>query len=221
MQKVIGRYGEAKFRETYQNYYRKWKFGKPKHTYYVRNRRAQHKILDTYDEYILSNLGPGKTITYDAAGYYLDGIVDNLTVIELQAIVRSWYPQAYIDTGPESVLDLYNQADNFIVINTIRLRWKTFDEYTEYWKTQRRFLKPGAQIFFSFRDIFIFHNRLKYNFSDLLQEWIKSMEQHGFYLTRLKHDLIKIDDSMTDLNALPEIEDMVNGNIKIHWRYNP
>ena len=221
MQKVIGKYNEAKFRETYQNYYRKWKFGKPKHTYYVRNRRRDHKILDSYDEYILNNLNVGKTITYDAAGYYLDGIVNNLVVIELQSIVKSWYPQAYIDTGSESVLDLYNQADNFIVNNTIKLRWKTFDEYTEYWKFQRRFLKIGANVFFSFRDIFVFHNRLKYNFSQLLLNWINVMQQHGFELVRLKHDLILVTDHLTNLADIPEIEDMVNGNIKIHWKYNP
>jgi hypothetical protein len=35
----------------------------------------------------------------------------------------------------------------------------------------------------------------------------------------LQHDLIAIDDSITDLASLPEISDMINGNIKIHWTY--
>jgi hypothetical protein len=221
MQKVIGRYDEAKFKDTYQNHYRRWKFGKPKHTYYVRNRHAKNKILDMYDCYILENLVPGETVTYDSAGYYLDGIVDNLSVIELNPIVKSWYPDAYIDTGEESVKSLYCQADNFIVNNTIKLRWKTFDQYTNYWKHQIKFLKPGSQIFWSFRDIFVFHNRLKYNFSDLLKNWLRSMEQHGFYVINLSHSMIKINDTMITLADLPEIEDMVNGNVKVHWQYQP
>jgi hypothetical protein len=221
MQKVIGRYSEAKFRDNFQNHYRRWKFGKPKHMYYVRNRRATNKVLDLYDQYLLENIKPGSTYTYDAAGYYLAGFIDNLTVVEVNPIVTRWFPTAVVDTGPDSVQHLYNQADNFIVNNTIKLRWKTFEEYTEYWKFQRRFLRPGANVFFSFRDIFVFHNRLKYNFSQLLGEWIDQMRQYGFELVRLKHDLIPITDEITELSKVLEIEDMVNGNVKIHWRYNP
>jgi len=221
MQKVIGRYIEAKFRDNFQNHYRRWKFGKPKHMYYVRNRRAAHKVLDLYDQYLLENVKPGQTYTYDAAGYYLDGFIENLTVIEVNPIVTRWFPNAVVDTGEDSVKHLYNQADNFIVNNTIKLRWKTLDEYTEYWKFQRRFLKPGANVFFSFRDIFVFHNRLKYNFSQLLVEWINMMQQHGFELVRLKHDLIPVTDHLTELADIPEVADMINGNIKIHWKYNP
>jgi hypothetical protein len=221
MQKVIGRYTEAKFRDTFPNHYKLWKFGKPKHMYYVRNRRAKEKTLDLYDQYMLEHLNLGHTITYDAAGYYLDGIVNFLSVVELNPVVKRWYPQAIIDNGSESVEHLLESADNFIVNNTIRLRWKTFADYTEYWKTQRRFLKPGAQVFFSFRDIFIFHNRLKYNFSQLLAEWLPTMEQYGYKLVRLEHKLIAIDDTLTNLNDLPEVEDMINGNVKIHWEYQP
>ena len=221
MQKVIGRYGEATFKNNFQNHYRRWKFGKPKHMYYVRNRKSTQKVLDLYDQYILENINSGNTYIYDAAGYYLDGFIKNLTVIEVNTIVTNWFPSVIIDTGEKSVQQLYNQADNFIVNNTIKLRWKTLDEYTEYWKFQRRFLTPGANVFFSFRDIFVFHNRLKYNFSQLLSEWIDMMQQHGFKLVKLKNDLIPVTDYHTNLVDIPEIEDMVNGNIKIHWKYNP
>lgn len=135
--------------------------------------------------------------------------------------MKHWYPTAVIDTGSESVEHLSESADNFIVNNTIKLRWKTFADYTEYWKTQRRFLKPGAQVFFSFRDIFIFHNRLKHNFSQLLADWLPTMEQYGYKLVRLDHKLIAINDALSELKDLPEVDDMVNGNIKIHWVYQP
>jgi len=219
MPKIINSYTDGPFIESYRNLYCRWKFGKPKHNYYVRNRRADTITLDQYDQYILSNLVPGRTITYDTAGYYLHDVIQDLAVVELDPIVLNWYPTAQIDTGTDSVAHLYGTASNFIVNNTIPLRWKTFDDYTRYWLHQRRFFQQPTDIFFSFRDIFVFHNRLKYHFSHLLNTWLETMEQHGFELIRLKHDLIKIDSHMTVLESMPEISDMVNGNVKIHWRY--
>ena len=55
MQKVIGRYSEATFIESYRNRYTRWKFGKPKHNYYVKNRRSDVKVFDYYDKYIIDN----------------------------------------------------------------------------------------------------------------------------------------------------------------------
>jgi hypothetical protein len=219
MQKVIDCYGDATMFQSFTQDYRIWKFGKPKHTYYMRNRKSDTLVFDMYDQYILENLQQGHTVIYDSAGYYLDSVVPDLKIIELRPIAQQIYPKVILDTGPQSVEHLYNTADNFIVNNTIQLRWRTFDDYTAYWKNQTRFLRPGAQIFFSFRDIFIFHNRLKYNFSDLLHDWLEQLTQYGFKLNRLQHDLIAIDDSITDLASLPEISDMINGNIKIHWTY--
>jgi len=187
----------------------------------MRNRKSDVLTFDQYDKYIIENLKPGKTIIYDSAGYYLDSVVDDLVMVELNPTAKQIYPKVIIDTGPESVTQHYHQADNFIVINTIQLRWKTFEEYTEYWKFQTRFLKPGAQIFFSFRDIFIFHNRLKYRLSELVVEWLEQMKPHGFTLNNLDHKLIEIDDTLVDLSHLPEVADMINGNIKIHWTYSP
>jgi hypothetical protein len=219
MPKVIDCYADGEFRANYRNRYTRWKFGKPKHNYYVKNRRAPIKILDLYDQYILENLNPGTTMAFDCAGYYLDGLVDDLCVVDLDPIVLSWYPQAHIYTDEKSVVELYHSADNFIVINTIKLRWKTFDAYTDFWCRARRFLRNGCQVFFSYRDIFIFHNRLKYNFSELSQQWLLTMEQHGFYVNKYQYEPISVTSEMHDLSQIPEINDMVNGNVKIHWQY--
>jgi hypothetical protein len=221
MQKVIGRYNDATLKGSFIQRYRLWKFGKPKHNYYMRNRKSSVLTFDQYDKYIIENLKPGKTIIYDSAGYYLDEAVDDLVIIELNPTAKKIYPKVLLDTGPDSVKQHYYQADNFIVNNTIQLRWKTFEDYTRYWKFQTRFLKPGAQIFFSFRDIFIFHNRLKYHLSELVVEWLEQMTAHGFVLNNLDHKLIAIDDTLVDLSHLPEVADMINGNIKIHWTYTP
>lgn len=219
MQKIIGRYSDATFRNTYRNLYTKWKFGKPKHIYYIKNRRSSDKILDHYDKYLLENFKAGRTIAFDCAGYYLDGLVNDLIVVDLDPIVLSWYPQAQIYTNEESVQHLYSTADNFIVNNTIKLRWKTLDEHREFWKNSRRFLQNGCQVFFSYRDIFIFHNRLKYNFSELLNNWLTTMEEYGFYVKNYSYDPIKVTAEMKDIEIIPEINDMVNGNVKIHWEY--
>lgn len=221
MQKIIGRYNDATLNGSFTQRYRLWKFGKPKHNYYMRNRKSDVLIFDQYDKYIIENLKPGKTVIYDSAGYYLDEVVDDLVMVELNPVAQKIYPTVLLDTGPESVKQHYHQADNFIVNNTIQLRWKTFDDYTAYWKFQTRFFKPGTQIFFSFRDIFIFHNRLKYHLSELVVEWLEHMKTYGFVLNRLDHKLIAIDDTLVELAHLPEVADMINGNVKIHWTYQP
>ena len=221
MSKIINCYADAKFVDTFRNRYTRLKFGKPKHQYYLMNRRSDVMLLDEYDRYILQNKKPGNTIVYDTAGYYLDGAIDNLTVVELQPVVLHWYPTAIIDTGPDSVDHLYGTADNFIVINTIQVRWRSFDYIRDYWRYQSRFLRPGCQIFWGFRSIYILHNKLRYHFSDILADWLQEMEQYGFYLVGYTHDLIPIDATLTDLATMPEIDDPINGNVKVHWEYRP
>lgn len=221
MQKVISSYYDAEARTNFRKLYHQWCMSKPKHAYYVKNRKKANNnlVFDEYDHYILGNLKTGKTLIYDSAGYYLDQVIDDLVVVELNPIVSKWYPSAIISDINDPLVSLHKSADNFIINNTIKLRWKTFDEYTVIWQNLAKFLKPDANIFFSFRDIFIFHNRLKYNFSDLLNDWLIIMESYGFELINLNHELISIDNSMTEYQNLPEISDMNNGNIKIHWKY--
>lgn len=219
MSKIIDCYADGGFIPSYRNRYTRWKFGKPKHNYYVKNRRSQIKVLDLWDQYILSNAKSGCTIAFDCAGYYLDGVIDDLVVVDLDPIILSWFPRGRIYSGEQSVQDLYHTADNFIINNTIKLRWKTFDQYTEFWQDAIRFMRPDCEIFFSFRDIFIFHNRLKYNFSDLLRDWLQTMTKHGFNCKKYTYDIVPVTPCLTALQDIPEIDDMVNGNIKIHWQY--
>jgi len=219
VQKIIRCYAEGGFVPTFRNQYTRWKFGKPKHIYYVKNRRRDVKILDTYDRYILDNLRPGTTLVFDSAGYYLDGIVPNLQVVDLDPVVLTWYPQARIMTSEESIQDLYRSADNFVTMNTIKLRFKTWDFYEQYWAKQSRFMRDGCQVFFAFRDIFMNFNKLKYSFESRLQAWLHAMQQHGYHVRHYSYDPIPVTEHMTELTEIPEIDDMVNGNVKIHWEY--
>jgi hypothetical protein len=219
MPKVIDCYADGPWVDSYRNNYIKWKFGKPKHRYYVNNRRATVKKFDPWDQYVVDHCGTGHTIAWDSAGYYLDGIIPNLTVVDLEPVVQSWYPQARIYTDEGTVEDLYHSADNFMINNTVRLRWRTFDYLTNFWQNTARFFRPECQVFFSFRDIFIFHNRLKYHFSDLLEQWIDRMTPLGFDPVRVSYEKIPVTSDITEIAQVPEIDDMVNGNIKIHWQY--
>ena len=47
------------------------------------------------------------------------------------------------------------------------------------------------------------------------------MEDNGFKLINLSHTLINTTDQMQDYTHLQEIDDLINGNIKIHWEYQP
>ena len=225
---------DATFNATFRNLYTKFKFGKPKHHYYVRNRRSSTMILDEYDRYIIEHLIPGTTIAYDSVGYYLDGAIDNLVVIDRYDFIKKWYPKVVIDPiaaklpatynsaeEEDSVRPYYGTADNFIVINTIRARWEPIDYVTKYWQYQSRFLKPGCQVFFSFRSHGVKYNKLKYNFEHILNPWLDEMSTHGFKLIRKQYDKIQIDETMTVLEHLPEVKDTINGNVKVHWEYRP
>ena len=54
-----------------------------------------------------------------------------------------------------------------------------------------------------------------------MHNWLDEMKSYGFVLNNLDHKLIEIDDTLVELSHLPEVADMINGNIKIHWTYNP
>jgi hypothetical protein len=223
MQKVISCYADGPIIPSFRNQYTMLKFGKPKHRYYLRNRYSNEIVLDQYDKYLIENCQPGHTIYYDSSGYYMAGVLDNLTVVELKPIVLKWYPEALIDDGSNdsAIQALHGTADNFIINNTIRLRYRTFEYYTNYWRHQTRFFKPGAQVFYSFRDIFIHHNKLKHPFSQVLQNWLTEMDTHGFKLVNCVREIIPITADMTELHIIPEVTDMVNGNVKLHWEYRP
>jgi hypothetical protein len=220
MQKLIDNYIDGTFIESFSNYYRVYRAGHPKHRYWLANRRKDIIKLDLYDQYILENLIPGTTMSYDNSGYYLSDVIENLIIIEKEPVVLKWAPQCIIDTGEDSMKNYHGQIDNLIVMLPRELRWTTIDYWTTWWIQQAKYLKSDSQIFFSFRENRLIRNRLKNKLSEVMDDWLQEMKQHGFKLKHYSYDPCPVDDSIINLKQVPEITDPVNGNLKIHWEYN-
>jgi len=220
MQKIINNYVDATFVDTWRNRYMRYRAGHPKHRYYLNNRKQPIAKLDLWDEYILKNLQPGKTIAWDASGYYLQDFVQDLVVVEKYPIVLDWAPDCIIDTDVSAMLKLKGSADNLIFVNINELRWKDINYWTTWWIQKAIYLKPNSQIFFSFRENRLLRNRLKESLTGIMSSWLPAMEQHGFYVKHYSYDPCPIDATVHDHRHAPEIVDTVNGNLKIHWEYH-
>jgi len=220
MQKIINNYVDATFVPTWRNRYMRYRAGHPKHRYYLQNRKRDVACLDLWDQYILSNLKPGKTLAWDVSGYYLEDFVKDLVVVEKNPIVLDWAPNCIIDTEEDSMIHLLGAVDNLIIININELRWKTINQWTEWWGRRSVYLKDGAQIFFSFRENRLLRNRLKDLFGDVMHNWLNEMETHGFKLHHYNYNPCPISNAVIDHRHAPEIDDPVNGNLKIHWEYH-
>ena len=211
---------DATFVPTWRNQYMRYRAGHPKHRYYLLNRKRDVACLDLWDQYILDNLKPGKTIAWDASGYYLEDFVKDLVVVEKYPIVLDWAPDCIIDTDTNSMSQLHNSADNLIFVNINELRWKNIEYWTNWWVKKSVYLKPNAQVFFSFRENRLLRNRLKESFTGIMESWLPIMEHHGFEIKHYSYKPCPIESTVTDHRSAPEIVDLVNGNLKIHWEYH-
>jgi len=220
MPTIINNYVDATFVPTWRNQYMRYRAGHPKHRYYLENRRRAVALLDLWDKYILDWLKPGQTLAWDVSGYYLEDFVDDLVVVEKNPIVLDWAPNCIIDTEEDSMIHLLGAVDNLIIININELRWKTIDQWTEWWCRRSAYLRDGAQVFFSFRENRLLRNRLKDSFGDVMNTWLTEMDKHGFKLQYYKYEPCAIGYSTKDHRHAPEIADAVNGNLKIHWEYH-
>lgn len=219
MQKLINHYSDATRKDTWRNQYVAFRAEHPKHMYYLANRRQSEVCLDLYDKYILENLNPGTTMAFDVAGYYLVDVVPNLIVVERMEIAKSWYPSCLVTTDPASLTQFHGKVNNFIVNNSLMLKWKTLDQWTSWWLHNSVLLAPGAQIFCAFRDNRIMRNRLTVNFRRALAHWLGYMERQGFRIIDYSYDPCNVGDDVTDYRSATEIADTTNGNVKIHWQY--
>jgi hypothetical protein len=197
----------------------RYRAGHPKHRYYLENRKRYIAKLDHWDQYMLEHIKPGKTIAWDVSGYYLQDFVKDLVVVEKYPIVLDWAPNCVMDYDENQMIPLLGSADNLIIININELRWKNIDYWTHWWCRRTVYLRPGAQIFFSFRENRLLRNRLKEKFSDIMDSWLPQMETHGFKLKYYNFEAPNISTDITDHRSAPEITDAVNGNLKIHWEY--
>tara|TARA_Y100000310_G_C20633478_1_gene789922 strand:- start:320 stop:1024 length:705 start_codon:yes stop_codon:yes gene_type:complete len=205
--------------------YIRYRVQQVKHSYWLKTRKSKkHIYIDRYDDFILQNLNPGKTCMFGSAGYYLEELIDDLTVVEQHqhSIVKTFYPKVQI-ISHRGEISKNNGAifDNFIVINNQSDQWLTIGELvdthiSEYVKC----MKPGCLFFYSFRDKIMTEsmygggglNRLTVDHEVYFNNFAKYCEE--------KLDLNLLWKSIKFANGDgSENPDTTNGNLKFIFQY--
>jgi hypothetical protein len=188
--------------------YLAYRVGKIKHELWLKSRKTNNVYLTSYDNHILEKLQPGATAIFGSAGYFLEDCIENLTVIETQKIVKSFYPKAVIVKGRDEIGRLFpKKFNNFIVTNNRSDLWVDKDGLCEHIKNYKRSMSDGCLFFYSMRDTqFTPWNRLKINHYEMFIGLAKKIESLGFECVESK-----IDFANGDGNENP---DTTNGNIK-------
>ena len=206
---------------TDRHNYIRYRLGRLKHQMWLNNRKRDHITIDTYDKFIIDNLQEGKTCLFGSAGYYLEDLVKDLTVIEQWPIVKKFYPKAQIIEHRNEIGRLYEKTfDNFVVVNHRNDLWVDLDDLEQHFKDYSVAMKPGCLFFYSFRDTQILFNRFKHNHYDFFLNFAKRLEKSlGLHL--LWHDIkfaVKIKDGEGNYDIM-ENPDTTNGNIKYVFEY--
>lgn len=199
-----------------QNYIR-YRMGRLKHELWLKNRKSRDTVyVDEYDNFIIQQLNPGNTCYFGSAGYYVEDLIDNLTVIEEWPVVKTFYPNAIIIKNRKEIGDLFpNYFNNFVIINNRSDQWYNIEDWKENIKNYTRAMASGCLFFYSFRDTqTVLWNRLKENHYDYFYNFGKSLEEFGLHI--VWHDIqfaVKEKDGAGNYDVL-ENPDTTNGNIK-------
>jgi hypothetical protein len=214
MQNLIEHFDQYPMVNSDRHNYIRYRIGRIKHEYWLRNRKnKEEKLLDSYDNFIIKNLKPGKTCVFGCAGYYLEEWIKDLTVVEQWPIVKKFYPAAHIIKERKDLFAEFGCVfDNFIVTNSRSDHWVNLDGLTQHLKHYSKTIKDGGVLFYSFRDTQIPEwNRLTTNHFDYFLDWAKSIN-NDTELNCVWKD-IKFADR-TDPFRMDENPDTTNGNIK-------
>jgi len=206
---------------TRHNYIR-YRLGRLKHEFWLKNRKNKKKIyVEEYDWFILNNLKSGNTCMFGSAGYYLEELIENLTVVETWNVVKGFYPKAHIVKHRRELEKLFPEKfDNFVVNNNRGDHW-TVNAPTEHMIEYIKTMNDGALLFYSFRDTQTIFNRFVNQYEHFLN-WAKSLEKICD-LHLIWHDIKfaekqKISDDIEfDIMENP---DTSNGNLKFVFQYN-
>jgi hypothetical protein len=203
--------------------YIRYRLGRLKHQLWLVNRKNKTDILlDKHDKFIIDNLQPGKTCIFGSAGYYLEQVIEELTVIEQWPIVKRFYPAAQIIDDRSEISKLNGRIfDNFIVVNNRGDIWCELSMVEEHISKYLLAMRPGCLFFYSFRDTQIINwNRLTTDHYTYFYDFAKQIEKK-YALNLLWHDIKfakKNKDGNSDYDIL-ENPDTTNGNIKFVFEY--
>jgi len=202
--------------------YLRYRMGRLKHNYWLKSRKSSDTVyIDEYDKFIIDNLNPGKTCYFGSAGYYVEDIVQDLTVIEMHKIVKTFYPRAVIVQNRTEIGYLFpNTFDNFVVVNNRADMWSTLypnadgiPSITEHFNYYIKSMRPGCNFFYSFRDTQIPNwNRIKVNHYDYFYNFAKDCKDIGL---NLQWHSIQFHNGSCSMVENP---DTTNGNIKFLFK---
>jgi hypothetical protein len=222
MPKIIEFFEQSSIKTDWKTQYIRYRLGRLKHQYWLWNRKKQdHVLVDEYDQLIIDNCRPGRSVFFASSGYYLKDIYEGIDVIEMHPIVKNFYPDVYICEDRSKInKDYPYKADNFAVVNNRGEHWVTINGLTDHFKNYAKIMNPGCRVFYSFRDTQIHVNRLTIDMEQHFLSWAKDLEK--------THDLklvwydINFKKKLPDLNGYYdqlENPDTTNGNLKFWFVY--
>ena len=223
MKKLIEHFSDYPMISNDKHDYIRYSMGRIKHQLWIKNRKNKHEIIiDTHDKFILDNLKPGKTCVFGSAGYYLEELVENLTIVEQWPIVKKFYPNAQIIEDRSEIAKVNGRIfDNFVVVNNRGDAMCELSVVENYISKYVQTMKPGCLFFYSFRDTQIVGwNRLTKDHRNYFLNFAKHIE-NTYSLNLVWHDIkfaIKEKDGAGNYDIL-ENPDTTNGNIKYLFEY--
>ena len=222
--KLIEQYSDYSGNISSKNDYLRYRVGRLKHSFWLKSRKSETTVyVDEYDKHVLDNLQNGPTCYFGSAGYYVEDVVPDLTVIETHPVVKTFYPDAVIVNDRSDIGNLYpDKFNNFVVMNNRSDLWATLYPndldipcLQSYFIEYKRAMKPGCKFFYSFRDTQIpAWNRLSVDHYAYFYNFAQDCMQIGLKL--LWHDIQFAEKHAQSDGSYDMLEnpDSTNGNIK-------
>jgi hypothetical protein len=218
----IEMFNDAPMVNTDKHNYIRFRLGRLKHGAWLHNRKNKKSItIDTHDKFIVDNIKVGRTCVFGSAGYYLDDLIPELSVVERWPIVKKFYPECIIIDDRSELEPIFGRVfDNFIVNNHRGDLW-VHNGPTAHLIDYSAVIKNGGLLFYSFRDTQIIFNRLTTDHYAHFYNWAISL-QNICGLNLIWHDIKFVSggkDGNGNDNVL-ENPDTTNGNLKFVFQYN-
>ena len=223
MQELIEHFSDYPMIDTDKHNYIRYRMGRLKHQLWLKNRKDKNQItIDTHDNFIVKNLRAGKTCIFGSAGYYLEDLIKDLTVVEQWPIVKKFYPNAVIVKDRLEISKTFGRYfDNFVVVNNRGDIWCELSMVEEHISKYVQAMKPGCLFFYSFRDTQIVNwNRLTTDHYEYFYNFGKMIEKK-YNLNMLWHDIKFAKKEKNPLGEYDFLEnpDTTNGNVKFVFQY--
>jgi hypothetical protein len=188
--------------------------GRLKHRYWLTNRkRTDEFIIDSYDHFILHKLRTGPTTIFGSAGYYLEDVIEDLHVVEMHPVVKTFYPQAIIVKDRSEIKNRVPKSANFIVNNNRLDHWMpTVEDLNCNIQSYVDCLQPNGLLFYSFRDTQMLPlNRLTVDLEKYYTNWANTLPGLRVVWSDLNFEKQEAVDGVYPCRENP---DTTNGNLK-------